>query len=280
MNRRSNGGGQLGVKIIGLFHCCNFMSLCKSKSSLHINLCWILITFNWVKAIEAKPGISSVNCTSDENHLVAQIFHTNLSYSSNTIKWSCCISSHFGGIDVLALDSFSGFKHLNNIRNNHQLSGEDCLVSRFWHVNHLSSEDNIETSWHWTSWDITGLLLDLDLLPIHHHTVFVDELPPRLVKTLLVWASDRLRELELLLHILNILLTFQALECTRDQLWFGISSSGHCTIDWHQAAKAESSKLSDLVHLRQVIDSYLVPSVLSTGVIVSSLLHELHKCPP
>jgi hypothetical protein len=165
--------------------------------------------------VNTKSSVTTLDRTSNEHKLVAKVFNTNLFETLNSVHGlSRVVSPHIGGIRVLGGVLFSGFQKLNDVWNNNELTCEYSLVSGFWKIHNFTAKNDINGSWHRACWNVTRKLLHADLLPINHGTVFIDEIPPNFIMTLLVGASYRFSVFELLLDILDEGATLQALECT------------------------------------------------------------------
>ena len=111
-------------------------------------------------------------------------------------------------------------------------------------------------------------------LPIDHCGVLRDKLPSTLVLAVLVRASRWFSVLELLLEVLNILVTLHALKVTHDEFWLSVGGSSHSSVNRHESTERKSSQVSDLGHLRQIVNSNLIVALLDGIHVVLSTLHK------
>ena len=90
----------------------------------------------------------------------------------------------------------------------------------------------------------------------------------------LIRTSHWLGVLELLLKVLHVLIALHALEISHDEFGLGIRRPGHSSIDGHESSETEGPQLSDLGHLRQVVDGNLIVTLLDRVQVCLVLLHE------
>ena len=123
---------------------------------------------------------------------------------------------HFRSIHIGAGIFLTWLEQLDNIGHNHQLSSENSLVSRFWHIDNFSSEDDINRPGHRSSRDITRIFLQSNLLPIDEGAVLIEELPSTLIVAIVVGAPDWLCVLELLLDVMDVTIALHTEEGAQD----------------------------------------------------------------
>lgn len=119
------------------------------------------------------------------------------------------------------------------------------------------------------------MLLHSQFLPIDENAVGVDELPLGLIRASLVGASDWLSVLELLLHAREDCAALETLEGANVELWLDFSGPSDCAMDRHESAKDVRLQISDLLNLRQVVETDAEEFVLC--ILLSLFVHELSE---
>jgi len=213
MHWRGNRIGEFGIKIILILHSHDFVALMECEVVFPVFFGVFLIFV--VSLVNTKSCVTALDWTSNEDEFVAEVFYSNLFETLNSVHGlSGVVSPHVGGIRVLGGVLFSRLQKLNDIWNNDKLTCEYSFITRFWKIYDFTTKNDIDGSWHRSSWNVARKLLHSDLLPINHGTVLIDEIPSDFILALLVRASYGFSVFELLLDILDEGATLQALECT------------------------------------------------------------------
>ena len=167
-------------------------------------------------------------------------------------------------------------QQLDHIRHSNQSTCEHRLVSGFSQVHHLSPDNNIDTSGHTSRGNITGELLDSELLPVHKSTFLVNKLERGNSRghTVAARAFDRSGVLELLLYVLVNEAALDALERTKVQFGFDLGGPGDGALEGDKTAYLVWAQFSQF-HVVSHVEESELEGVLSAGEVGVDLRDEV-----
>lgn len=165
------------------------------------------------------PAIRLLDHAPQECRLVKQIPHTQSLEARHSLSrdttdlaspsTTCILPHHFR--------VHTGQAQLTNIGYDDERSGKDRLVACLGTFDDLASQDDIERPGHTSRWDLVGVFLNTDFLPIGKLGSIDVEFPVGSVVTCRVLAHDRFGVLELLLNVVDDETAFLAREASEHE---------------------------------------------------------------